>query len=85
MTMASIEIRELHEADFGKLLEMYARFEPLGAAQGLPPISEEARRDWLLRLLRETDNFGAFAAKLPFSCTSTIGSGGLAPAWWSRP
>jgi len=43
------------------LLEFYRGFEPLGAAQGLPPFREHCRRAWIDGLLVKGHNLGAFA------------------------
>jgi RimJ/RimL family protein N-acetyltransferase len=53
------EIRELTRADRNGLLRMYDGFEPLGVAQGLPPRSSDARRDWIDQALAEDYNVGA--------------------------
>ena len=44
-------VRHLSLADQPALLDMYRDFEPKRAAQGLPPLSEEATRQWLVRSL----------------------------------
>ncbi len=41
------------------LIEMYDRFDPLGAALGLPPPAEEARRKWIEASLGHIVNVGA--------------------------
>lgn len=56
----TIEIRVAGPSDREAILAMYRRFEPLGAAQGLPPVTEEGRRAWIDRLLEEASNWGAF-------------------------
>jgi ribosomal protein S18 acetylase RimI-like enzyme len=56
----TIEIRATGPPDREAMLLMYRGFEPLGAAQGLPPVSEEGRRAWIDRLLDEARNWGAF-------------------------
>ena len=43
------------------LIEMYDRFEPLGAALGLPPREEESRREWIESALRHRMNIAAFS------------------------
>jgi L-amino acid N-acyltransferase YncA len=58
----TIEIRTAARADREALLAMYRSFEPLGAAQGLPPVSEEGRCKWIDRLLEEAEQWGAFTA-----------------------
>jgi GNAT superfamily N-acetyltransferase len=58
----SVEIRSAGPADREAMLSMYRSFEPLGAAQGLPPVSEEGRCVWLDRLLGEALHWGAFHA-----------------------
>jgi ribosomal protein S18 acetylase RimI-like enzyme len=59
----TIEIRATGPPDREAMLSMYRSFEPLGAAQGLPPVSEESRRAWIDRLLDEARNWGAFQAE----------------------
>ncbi|WP_436924773.1 N-acetyltransferase family protein [Halosimplex amylolyticum] len=39
--------------DFEALVEMYDAFDPADRAQGIPPVKEEAIRDWLDTLLSE--------------------------------
>ncbi|WP_123533885.1 GNAT family N-acetyltransferase [Halosimplex salinum] len=39
--------------DFEELVEMYDRFDPADRAQGIPPVKEEAIREWLDELLTE--------------------------------
>jgi GNAT superfamily N-acetyltransferase len=56
----TIEIRTAGSPDREAMLSMYRNFEPLGAAQGLPPVSEEGRRTWIDRLLGEALHWGAF-------------------------
>jgi GNAT superfamily N-acetyltransferase len=58
----ALEIRRAGPPDREALLSMYRTFEPLGAAQGLPPITEEGRRAWIDRLLEEAAHWGAFHA-----------------------
>lgn len=41
---------------------MYERFEPLGAALGLPPSRESARHNWVEAALRQEMNLGALSA-----------------------
>ena len=42
------------------LVEMYDRFEPLGAALGTPPVEEERRREWIQSALSHEMNLAAF-------------------------
>ena len=56
----SVAIRALGESDRETILVMYRGFDPLGAAQGLPPVSEPGRRDWIRNMLADAVNFGAF-------------------------
>jgi GNAT superfamily N-acetyltransferase len=56
----TIEIRPAGQPDREAVLSMYRDFEPLGAAQGLPPVSEEGRSLWMDRLLNEAWHWGAF-------------------------
>jgi RimJ/RimL family protein N-acetyltransferase len=41
---------------------MYGRFEPLGAALGLPPRGEESRREWIEAALSHKMNLAAFSS-----------------------
>jgi GNAT superfamily N-acetyltransferase len=43
-------ITECQPADLGDLEAMYATFQPLGAANGLPPVRTDQRRRWLRHL-----------------------------------
>ena len=43
------------------LLDMYRSFDPLGAAHGLPPRSEEAREEWIDHILGEDHSVGAWS------------------------
>jgi len=43
------------------LIAMYDRFEPLGAALGLPPREEETRREWIEGALMHRMNLAAFS------------------------
>jgi|GEM_PF-2375421 len=70
-----IDIRPLTRIDRGALLGFYRAFEPLGCAQGLPPYTEEARREWIRQLLNRSHNFGAFS-----SGWRLVGHAILAPA-----
>jgi len=54
-------IREIGSRERDRLLEMYESFDPIGAAQGLPPQGEDARRDWIDAALRQELNVGAFS------------------------
>ena len=56
----TIEIRSAGQPDREAMLSMYRDFEPLGAAQGLPPVNEEGRCSWMDRLLGEALHWGAF-------------------------
>ncbi len=55
-----IGIRTAGQPDREAMLSMYRDFEPLGAAQGLPPVSDEGLRGWIDRLLDEALHWGAF-------------------------
>src|SRR5262245_4221859 len=43
------------------LITMYDRFDPLGAALGLPPGTPEARDNWIGSALSQIMNFAAFS------------------------
>jgi len=58
----TIELRTAGSPDREAMLSMYRNFEPLGAAQGLPPVSEEGRCAWVDRLLGEALHWGAYHA-----------------------
>jgi RimJ/RimL family protein N-acetyltransferase len=55
-----VQIRPIFSGARSALLEMYRFFQPLGAAQGLPPFSEDSRQAWIDRLLKEAVHWGAF-------------------------
>ena len=48
-----ISIEESGVEDFDRLVEMYDAFDPADRAQGIPPVKEEAVREWLDTLLSE--------------------------------
>jgi GNAT superfamily N-acetyltransferase len=56
-----IRIRAVGQPQRDLLIEMYDRFEPLGAALGLPPRGEEARREWIEGALSHKVNLAAFS------------------------
>jgi RimJ/RimL family protein N-acetyltransferase len=43
------------------LIRMYERFDPIGAAFGLPPHTADARRDWIRAALDHKVNVAAFS------------------------
>ncbi|MFB6087860.1 MAG: N-acetyltransferase family protein [Haloarculaceae archaeon] len=47
----TIEIRTVDAGAYEDLVEMYRDFDPADRAQGIPPVSEDAIRDWLEALL----------------------------------
>jgi RimJ/RimL family protein N-acetyltransferase len=53
-------VRELLLSDREALLDMYRSFDLLGAAQGLPPRTEEAREDWVGHILEADYSLGAW-------------------------
>jgi len=55
-----IQIRPIGPVQQNLLLRMYNRFDPLGAALGLPPIRTEARRQWICEALNRGPNVAAF-------------------------
>jgi len=55
-----IQIRPIGPVALNFLLRMYNRFDPLGAALGLPPIRTEARRQWICEALTRGANVAAF-------------------------
>jgi RimJ/RimL family protein N-acetyltransferase len=58
-----IQIGEVTPRHRKALVRMYGRFDPLGAAFGLPPRSPEARRAWICEALTHATNVAAFDAK----------------------
>jgi GNAT superfamily N-acetyltransferase len=59
--LGDIRIRALGRPQRDLLIEMYDRFEPLGAALGLPPHVEEARREWVDVALSHNMNLAALS------------------------
>jgi RimJ/RimL family protein N-acetyltransferase len=56
--MSSFSVVDIAKPDREALLRLYREFEPLGAAQGLPPLSEDGRQAWVDRLLEEGSHLG---------------------------
>jgi GNAT superfamily N-acetyltransferase len=56
---ADIQIRAVGPPHRDLLTRMYDRFDPLGAALGLPPRTAEARRDWIVTALGHLINVAA--------------------------
>jgi len=56
-----IRIRAVGRQQRDLLIEMYERFEPLGAALGLPPRGKEPRREWIEVALSQEMNLGAWS------------------------
>jgi RimJ/RimL family protein N-acetyltransferase len=56
-----IRIRAVELAQRDLLIKMYDRFDPLGAAFGLPPQTAESRRSWIERALAHEVNVAAFS------------------------
>jgi GNAT superfamily N-acetyltransferase len=57
---AGVQIRPIGPGQRRLLIEMYERFDPPGAALGLPPLTAEAREAWIDAALRHPVNLGAF-------------------------
>jgi RimJ/RimL family protein N-acetyltransferase len=57
-----VQIRTAGPRERDLLVAMYDSFEPLGVAFGLPPFSEEARRNWIAFALTNEVNIVALAA-----------------------
>jgi RimJ/RimL family protein N-acetyltransferase len=57
--MENLPIDNVTKADREALLRLYREFEPLGVAQGLPPLTEYGRQAWIDRLLEEGCHMGA--------------------------
>jgi hypothetical protein len=58
---ADIQIRGIGAPQRDLLIAMYDRFDPLGAALGLPPRTAEARCDWIGSALGQKVNVAAFS------------------------
>ena len=56
-----IRIGAVARPQWDLLVKMYDRFEPLGAALGLPPREEETRHEWIEGVLRHRMNLAAFS------------------------
>jgi RimJ/RimL family protein N-acetyltransferase len=56
-----IRISAVGRPQWDLLIGMYDRFEPLGAALGLPPRGEESRREWIEAVLCHKMNLAAFS------------------------
>ena len=58
---ADIQIQAIGPPQRDLLITMYDRFDPLGAALGLPPGTAEARQMWIGSALGQIVNVGAFS------------------------
>ncbi len=58
---ADIQIRGIGPPQRDLLIAMYDRFDPLGAALGLPPRTAEARCEWIGSALGQKVNVAAFS------------------------
>jgi GNAT superfamily N-acetyltransferase len=58
---ADIQIQEIGPPQRDLLITMYDRFDPLGAALGLPPPTAEARHEWIGSALGQIVNVAAFS------------------------
>jgi GNAT superfamily N-acetyltransferase len=58
---ADIQIQAIGPPQRDLLITMYDRFDPLGAALGLPPLTVEARHRWIGSALGQIVNVGAFS------------------------
>jgi ribosomal protein S18 acetylase RimI-like enzyme len=54
---APFEVRAYRDDDCALLAEMYARFTPKARFQGVPPVEENACRDWTNGLIAQGENF----------------------------
>jgi RimJ/RimL family protein N-acetyltransferase len=57
-----VRIRAVGRRQRNLLMGMYDRFEPLGAALGLPPCREDSRHDWIGFALGHKVNVAAFSS-----------------------
>jgi RimJ/RimL family protein N-acetyltransferase len=58
---ADIQIQAIGPRQRDPLISMYDRFDPLGAALGLPPRTAEARLEWIGSALGQIVNVAAFS------------------------
>ena len=58
---ADIQIQAIGPTQRDLLIAMYDRFDPLGAALGLPSLSAEARHEWIGSALGQIVNVAAFS------------------------
>jgi GNAT superfamily N-acetyltransferase len=58
---ADIQIQAIGPPQRDLLITMYDRFDPLGAALGLPPRTAEARHEWIGSALGQIVNVSAFS------------------------
>ena len=58
---AGIQLRAVGAPQVDLLIEMYERFDPIGAALGLPPYAREARHRWVRNAVRQIVNVAAFS------------------------
>jgi len=77
---AEIHVREVGPPQRDLLVAMYDRFDPPGAAFGLPPHSAEGRRRWVGRTLGQRVNMAAFSTdgEVVGHCFLTAGQPGSA-------
>jgi GNAT superfamily N-acetyltransferase len=59
--ISDIQLRVIGPPERDLLIAMYDRFDPLGAALGLPPHTSEARQRWVGSALRQIVNVAAFS------------------------
>jgi RimJ/RimL family protein N-acetyltransferase len=83
MELHTALIRAIGRPQRDLLVEMYDRFDPLGAAFGLPPRDEERRGEWIDLALSHKMNLAAFTADRTaighcFLAADTAGSAELA-------
>jgi hypothetical protein len=57
---AGIQIQAIDPSQRDHLITMYDRFDPLGAALGVPPQTAEARHKWIGSALGQIVNVAAF-------------------------
>ena len=58
---SDIQIRSIGPPQRDLLIAMYDRFDPLGTTLGLPPLTAEARYEWIGRALGQKVNVAAFS------------------------
>ncbi|MCP4346804.1 MAG: GNAT family N-acetyltransferase [Desulfobacterales bacterium] len=54
------EVKSYQPEDYSSLEEMYDTFTPKAKFQGMPPVDQEVRHNWIRKLVKAGDNFLAW-------------------------